>query len=356
MDGITFKGALELGRGTHLKLDIIDKKIIAILGENARATHLFISKLVGLSKGSVRYRIERMRQLDLLRATTIIINPYKLGFSFYTVFLRLGNIDDKKELEIMQYLALHPYTVWTGICLNWDISINLFAHDEHHLQEIIKEIEQQCAHYLKEIQIIPIISIISYRNIPAAFAEELGLKIEFSKKDLSFGSVIKREVAEKINEITKLDNLDAIIIKNLGKDANTSFSAIAKEGNTTIDTVKNRIERLIKEKVILSFNPLFNISYLGFQTYVIFIKLKPNAKVELLENFLREVIQFTLKTYGIWDYTLWVALENELALFYLLRELRKTFQDLIASFDTITVIKDFKFNLVPSGLLKDVSN
>ncbi len=355
MSEITLKGALELGRGAHLKLDLIDKKIIAILGENARATHLFISKLVGLSKGSVRYRIERMKHLDLLRATMTLINPYKLGFSFYTIFLRLDNIDDKKELEIMQYFALHPYTAWTGICFNWDIGLHLFACNEYHFQEIIKEIEQKCEHFLKEIQIIPIVAILSYRNIPADFFKEFRSKIEFTKRDISFGSLIKRKKIEKTDVTVKLDKLDILIIKKLSQNATVQFSDIAKEARVTIDTVKNRIERLIKEDVILSFSPLFNISYLGLQPYVIFIKLRPNARIEPLENYFKDNIQFALKTYGIWDYTLWIALENELQFFYFLRDLRNKFQDAIASFDTISVIKDFKFTFTPEGFLSDIS-
>ena len=354
MHELTFKGLLELDRGVHIKLDVIDKKIIAILNENARATPLFIATIVGISKSSVRYRIERLKQLDIIRGNTIIVNPYKFGFSYYTIFFRLQNVDDKKELQIMQYIALHPYTIWTGVCINWDVGIQLFAHNEHHLQEIIKNIEMQCSPHVKEIQIIPIISILSYRTIPHTFAKNLRLKIEFLRRDASFGSIIKRKRVDKTNEVAKLDALDAFILKTLSKNATTSFSAMAKEGHTTIDTVRHRIERLIKEQVILSFNPLLNASYLGFQPYVILLKVKPSASVALLEAFLQERIQFAFKTYGIWNYILWHGFENELELFYLVREIRNKFQDAIASFDTISVIKDFKFNLIPEGVLKDI--
>jgi Lrp/AsnC family transcriptional regulator for asnA, asnC and gidA len=60
-------------------LDNTDIQILKVLSEDARASNTYIAKRLGFSEGTVRKRIKRMRDEDLIRILCYG-DPTKLGF------------------------------------------------------------------------------------------------------------------------------------------------------------------------------------------------------------------------------------------------------------------------------------
>jgi Lrp/AsnC family transcriptional regulator for asnA, asnC and gidA len=61
-----------------------------------------------------------------------------------------------------------------------------------------------------------------------------------------------------------IDELDLVILRMLLEDASVSYETIAKEADTSLGTVHNRIKRMKEEGVISRMSPIVDAKKLGF--------------------------------------------------------------------------------------------
>src|SRR5690349_4624351 len=64
-----------------LRLDDSDRKILALLSEDARRTYDDIGRTVALSAPAVKRRVDRMRRQGVLRGFTAVVDPAALGIT-----------------------------------------------------------------------------------------------------------------------------------------------------------------------------------------------------------------------------------------------------------------------------------
>ena len=102
-----------------LRLDTLDHKIIAVLQENARLTNAEVAAMVGSSEPTVRRRIERLLQNQIVKIVAVA-PPFALG---YHVVAILGlQIDHSRLTEIQDALLAMPEIRFAGVTLgSYDI-------------------------------------------------------------------------------------------------------------------------------------------------------------------------------------------------------------------------------------------
>ncbi len=79
-----------------MKLDDIDKEIISILRQNARAANTAIAKQVGLTEGAVRHRIEQLVKNGAIRRFTIDTSGES---GFFAIVMTKARDDPKKAIK-----------------------------------------------------------------------------------------------------------------------------------------------------------------------------------------------------------------------------------------------------------------
>jgi len=62
-----------------MKIDDIDRRILALLSENSRISYVDIGKELGLSRVAIRERINQLTYEGIIEKFTIVINSEKLG-------------------------------------------------------------------------------------------------------------------------------------------------------------------------------------------------------------------------------------------------------------------------------------
>ena len=67
-------------------LDELDRKIVALLTENARMSDSDIGEAVGVSRVAVRARIDALEKRGVIEGYTTIINPQKIGSAVSAYF------------------------------------------------------------------------------------------------------------------------------------------------------------------------------------------------------------------------------------------------------------------------------
>ncbi len=88
-------------------LDETDRKIIALLQNDARMTNAAIAAKVGLTAPSVFERIRKLEQRGVIQGYSAVVDPIALG-KVMTAFIRLTAADDEKYATGVEALRDDP--------------------------------------------------------------------------------------------------------------------------------------------------------------------------------------------------------------------------------------------------------
>ena len=81
----------------NVNLDKVDLKILAELDKNCRITSTQLAKRVGKSRQAVEYRINQLIETGIIGSFNASINPHKIGYKAYKIYLKMRNIPLEKE-------------------------------------------------------------------------------------------------------------------------------------------------------------------------------------------------------------------------------------------------------------------
>ncbi len=93
-------------------MDELDRKIIQLLQVNGRASNARIARQVGVSEGTVRRRLRRLVQDEIIRVVAVP-DPEKMGFN--TVALIGIQADPDKQDEVATRLSELPETQYVAL-------------------------------------------------------------------------------------------------------------------------------------------------------------------------------------------------------------------------------------------------
>ncbi|MDX2174634.1 MAG: Lrp/AsnC ligand binding domain-containing protein [Bacteroidota bacterium] len=68
------------------EIDVVDKEILTLLFKDASMTYAEIAKKILVSPGTVHGRVKKMKEEKLIKGTTVLVDPKKLGFDI-TAFI-----------------------------------------------------------------------------------------------------------------------------------------------------------------------------------------------------------------------------------------------------------------------------
>ncbi len=123
----------------NLEIDNIDRKILAILTEDAKTPYSEIAKRIYVSGGTVHVRMKKLEYMGIVKGSTLIIDLAKLGYdltAYLGVYLRSGSVYNTviKELELIPQVLEAHYT--TGV---YSIFIKIVCKNTQELRDVLNE-------------------------------------------------------------------------------------------------------------------------------------------------------------------------------------------------------------------------
>lgn len=126
-----------------MRLDDLDRRIVACLLEDARLSFSQIGGQVGLSAPAVKRRVDRMRHDGVITGYAAVVDPAALGWTT-EAFVELFCTGRTSPAEIYASIRRHPevvaaYTV-TGEA---NALVHLRAHDIQGLEEALERLRNE---------------------------------------------------------------------------------------------------------------------------------------------------------------------------------------------------------------------
>lgn len=123
-----------------MRLDDLDRRIVASLLENARASFAQIGDQIGLSAPAVKRRVDRLRREGVITGYAAVVDPSALGWTT-EAFVELFCTGRTSPDEIYASVRRHPevvaaYTI-TGEA---NALVHLRAHDIQALEEALERL------------------------------------------------------------------------------------------------------------------------------------------------------------------------------------------------------------------------
>ncbi len=313
-----------------VKLDKIDRQIIFELGRNSRISETKLAKIINRSKSTAKYRIKQLEKKGILERFNVWIDPTKLGFQAFKLYMKIINRPKRKK-EFIEYVKNEKRLFWLGLGDGaFDIGVTFFGKDTKDFYEFEKEF------------------LSKFRDI--IISKKTGTVVDVFHTPLNF-LVDKKD--EKMNfmfypiESNKLDSVEKQILDLLLVNSRRSLVELATATNTSVDVVKNRIKKMEKLKIINAYGLSFNYTKIGYEYFKTFIFLKHSKTSEdkkLLEfakthpNVLRGV-----RMVGPWEMELEIMIENYENYVNLLNSIKEKFSDLIIDTETTIMSEDHVF-------------
>ncbi len=123
----------------YRNLDLLDKKILNLVADNARMPFLEVARICNVSGAAIHQRIAKMTKMGLIKGSKYVIDPEKLGYetcAYVGLYLKdPATFDDVVEkLRMIPEVTECHYT--TG---SYDMFIKLYARTNHDLLNIIHD-------------------------------------------------------------------------------------------------------------------------------------------------------------------------------------------------------------------------
>ena len=139
-------------------LDDLDFKIISLLREDGRRTNIDLAKQLGVTETTVRKRIKRLINEEVMRVVAIA-NPYKIG---YQIDAMIGlHVEPDKIMPVSRRLSHMEEVRYVGVTTGtYDLMIAaLFRSNEELLQFVTEKLgtlpgvkSTQTSHVLKVLK------------------------------------------------------------------------------------------------------------------------------------------------------------------------------------------------------------
>ena len=124
-------------------LDYLDRQILAILLDNARASLVEIGERVSLSAPAVKRRIDRLERDGAIRGYTALLDQTVLGETT-EAFLEVFCEGDTSLPTLRRTLADHPEVVGAyTVAGDPEAIVHVRAADIQHLERVIERIHSQ---------------------------------------------------------------------------------------------------------------------------------------------------------------------------------------------------------------------
>ena len=123
----------------YRNLDLLDKKILNLVAENARLPSLEVARASNASAAAIHQRIAKLTSLGVLKGSRFVIDPEKIGYetcAYVGLYLKNPEQFDAVVDKLKQIPEVTECHYTTG---GYDIFIKIYARNNHHLLNIIHD-------------------------------------------------------------------------------------------------------------------------------------------------------------------------------------------------------------------------
>jgi len=308
-----------------IKLDLTDRKILAELDKNCRISNSKLAKIVNKSREAVKYRIQQLEKKGIIEKYITSIDPNKLGYYMFKVYLQLENIPKERE-RFYEFLKNQKSIYWMGI------SDGAFDCVFAILSKSITEYYEHINIILSQFRGLIVKKVIGTMVDTRQYNKKFFMNDKDGKYVIFGGDVVDN----------KIDELDYKILEILANDARIPIAELARKINSTIEIVRRRIKDMEEKKIIMSYRIAVDFNELGLEFFkaIIYFKSLSDEDEKVLFEWMRRHPNslYYIRSLAPWEVEFEFVVENYQQFNRTINELRKRFPHIISHYEHLIMI------------------
>ncbi len=318
------------------KIDLLDRKILHQLDKGSRTSYSAIAKRLKTSPQVVKYRVENLYTRGILLYCWPMVEYRGIGYFFGLHFIKLQNMNPKKEEELYDYLNSHKNIPIIMRSQGYvDLIIAIDGNGIHQLSEIVRELQNKFSELFVEWDTVIPIGFSRFDRNYLVGKEEI-------TPDVAFTGAPKKMA---------VDETDRKILSMLNYNARVSTREIAEKVGISYESALKRIRTMEKVGVIQAYTILPDHLKLGYPRYRTLVKFKNLNEQEERKFFtycnLHPNIVHHLKVLGNWDLVIDIEVENMEKLREIIMDIKFKFSNVVQAVEPNYVYKIDQFRDIP---------
>jgi Lrp/AsnC family leucine-responsive transcriptional regulator len=320
-----------------MKLTPAEQKVLGTVQLRADATVPELCKLTKLRPHQVRYCLNKLIAIGLLRRR-VIIDPYQLGYAIYGFWFSLASAAHRSRQAIEKYLSDHSEVSYLGEFGGaYEYKIDILAKTPRDAGRVLSSISERFGEVFGARALIVTVSLSDYPHKYLAPEQTKG-------RVVTIGSVNDKAV----------DDVDHKILKALSTIDDKSLPAIARKVGIPSTSMDYRIKGLEKENIIVGhqyWTEIETMNTLGMFSFVHRISLRKSDSKALLRmaEFANEDPAVYSMTVGIgeWDIEICTSVSSQRDEREFKARLENALEGLLDTIDSVPVVKNHKVSNYP---------
>lgn len=309
---------------TKIKLDRVDRKILAELDKNCRIPTTVLAKKVMKSRQAVEYRINQLVRRGIITSFNASFNPHKMGYKLHKVYLKLRNIPEEKQ-ALFSYLRSSGIVYWMGECSGtWDLIFGVFAKSDYEFFELKNDMISRFNRIIVGEEGGILVDVKQYPKM--YFTNEICVPTLFA------GDIVNNE----------LDGLDYAILGEIVNNARVPINELAQKVGSTPTIVRGRLRKLEEKEIIIQYRIGIDLNKLGLELYKAIIRLDRYTKEDerkMLEYVSRiPNIHYFIR--NLWQLEPEIVVSSYQEYYQIMENLKKEFPFVIRTMDSVLMITD----------------
>ena len=238
-----------MGSKGLVRLDKADRVILAELDRDCRVPIKRLARLARKSRQAVEYRIARLVEEGVITSFNVAINPHKMGYKLYKLYLQLRNVPAERK-RLLDYLRTSGIVYWMGECDGvWDLIFAIFTRSDYDFYALKNDLISRFGKVIVKQGWGMLIDVKQYPKM--YFTGKVAPPTEFAG-----------EVAQ-----SEMDELDYAILREIVNEARMPITTLAGRVKATPMTVAARLKKMEREGVIIQYRIGVDLGKLGLEYY-----------------------------------------------------------------------------------------
>jgi len=316
-----------------MELDDLDRRIIAQLDSDARASNARIARQLRINKNVANYRINSLEARGIIRGYYAIIDTFRLGYFAYRAYLKLQNTGPQKQKEMMDFLIAEPSVWWAGT-IQGQFGIAFLAWGR------------------RQADIISFWSSFNSRFRDFIGDARVSVYHGLEQFSLPFAATRAGPDAVGADEPVKIDATDAKLLKLIANNARASLLSLAGKMKLTPAAVRYRLRQLEKRKVIVAYRANIAMDKLGYSLYKADFSVRDTAALPQMRQYALQSpgVFYIDHSFGWADFEMEVYASSAGEFYSFLEKFRSRFASSIRDYSFFTYSKIDKILYVPADI------
>lgn len=122
-------------------VDHTDEQILSALSKHPAGTTSTIARAIGMKESSLRYRLQRLRDLEIVRGRIYLLNCKALGVLTYRIMVVERVLLAEQREQLRKYISSHPNVVAFLVCTGaWDYEVRFETESPETMEDFCQNL------------------------------------------------------------------------------------------------------------------------------------------------------------------------------------------------------------------------